>query len=140
MQHHLQRFLSAQERDYPIALREIQNGCKQSHWIWYIFPQIKGLGFSYNSQFYGIANRQEAEAYLAEPTLNARLREITLALLEHKDKTVQQILGRTDAIKVKSSMTLFDIMSPNSIYAEVLNTFYNGQRCQRTIEYLTKQN
>jgi uncharacterized protein (DUF1810 family) len=136
MPHNLQRFLSAQERDYPIALREIQNGCKQSHWIWYIFPQIKGLGFSYQSQFYGIANRQEAEAYLAEPTLNARLREITLALLEHRNKTAIQILGHTDALKVKSSMTLFDIVSPNDIYADVLNTFFAGQRCKQTLEYI----
>ena len=140
MPHDLYRFLSAQENEYPISLREIQNGSKQSHWIWYIFPQIKGLGHSYQSEYYGIANRQEAEAYLAEPTLNARLREITLALLDHKDKTAQQILGGIDTMKVKSSMTLFDIMSPNDIYAEVLNTFYYGQRCQRTIEYLTKQN
>jgi uncharacterized protein (DUF1810 family) len=134
----LNRFLAAQSQDYPIALREIQNGCKQSHWIWYIFPQIKGLGFSYNAQFYGITDRQEAEVYLSEPILNARLREITLALLEHKDKSAVQILGHTDALKVKSSMTLFDAISPNDIYAEVLNLFYNGQRCQRTIKYLTK--
>ena len=129
----LQRFLSAQEHNYPIALREIQNGCKQNHWIWYIFPQIKGLGFSHLSQLYGIANRQEAEAYLAEPTLNARLREITLALLEHKDKTAQQILGGIDAMKVKSSMTLFDAIAPDDIYAEVLNTFFAGVRCRRTL-------
>jgi uncharacterized protein (DUF1810 family) len=136
MPHNLQRFLSAQEHDYPIALREIQNGCKQSHWIWYIFPQIKGLGRSYQSEYYGIANRQEAEAYLAEPTLNARLREITLALLEHRNKTAIQILGHTDALKVKSSMTLFDIVSPNDIYADVLNTFFAGQRCKQTLEYI----
>lgn len=138
MPHNLQRFLSAQERDYPIALREIQNGCKQSHWIWYIFPQIKGLGRSYQSEYYGITNRQEAEAYLAEPTLNARLREITLALLEHKDKTAQQILGGIDAMKVKSSMTLFDAITPNDIYSEVLNTFYAGERCRRTLEHLAR--
>ena len=136
MPHNLQRFLSAQEHDYPIALCEIQNGCKQSHWIWYIFPQIKGLGHSYQSEYYGIANRQEAEAYLAEPTLNARLREITLALLEHKDKTAQQILGGIDAMKVKSSMTLFDLIEPNGIYADVLNKFYKGERCRRTIEFI----
>ena len=136
MLHNLQRFLSAQEYDYPIALREIQNGCKQSHWIWYIFPQIKGLGRSYQSEYYGIANRQEAEAYLAEPTLNARLREITLALLEHKDKTAQQILGGIDAMKVKSSMTLFDAIAPDDIYAEVLNIFFRGDRCKRTLAYL----
>ena len=138
MPHNLHRFLSAQGDDYPIALREIKNGCKQSHWIWYIFPQIKGLGFSHLSQFYGIANLQEAEAYLAEPTLNARLREITLALLEHKDKTAQQILGGIDAMKVKSSMTLFDAIAPNDIYADVLNIFYAGDRCKRTLEHLAR--
>ena len=138
MPHNLQRFLSAQEYDYSIALREIQNGRKQSHWIWYIFPQIKGLGRSYQSQFYGIANRQEAEAYLAEPTLNARLREITLALLEHKDKTAQQILGGIDAKKVLSSMTLFDAITPNDIYADALNTFFAGKRCNRTLEYIQR--
>ena len=138
MPHNLQRFLSAQEYDYSIALCEIQNGRKQSHWIWYIFPQIKGLGSSYQSQFYGIANRQEAEAYLAEPTLNARLREITLALLEHKDKTAQQILGGIDAKKVLSSMTLFDAITPNDIYADALNTFFAGKRCNRTLEYIQR--
>lgn len=138
MPHNLQRFLSAQEHDYPIALREIQKGCKQSHWIWYIFPQIKGLGFSYQSQFYGIANRQEAEAYITEPTLNARLREITLALLDHKNKTAQQILGDIDAMKVKSSMTLFDAIVPNYIYADVLNTFFAGERCKRTLKFLQR--
>lgn len=140
MPHNLQRFLSAQEHDDPIALREIQNGSKQSHWIWYIFPQIKGLGHSYQSEYYGIANQQEAEAYLAEPTLNARLREITLAMLEHKNKTAQQILGGIDAMKVKSSMTLFDAIAPDDIYAEVLNIFFRGDRCKRTLEYLQKIN
>ena len=138
MPHNLQRFLSAQEYDYSIALCEIQNGRKQSHWIWYIFPQIKGLGRSYQSEYYGIANRQEAEAYLAEPILNARLREITLALLEHKDKTAQQILGGIDAKKVLSSMTLFDAITPNDIYADALNTFFAGKRCNRTLEYLQR--
>jgi uncharacterized protein (DUF1810 family) len=132
----LHRFLSAQERDYSIALHEIQNGCKRSHWIWYIFPQMKGLGDSYNSQFYGISNRQEAEAYLAEPTLNARLREITMAMFEHKNKSALQILGIIDAMKVQSSMTLFDAIAPNDIYAEVLKTFYNGRRCQYTLKHL----
>lgn len=138
MPHNLQRFLYAQEYDYSIALCEIQNGRKQSHWIWYIFPQIKGLGRSYQSEYYGIANRQEAEAYLAEPILNARLREITLALLEHKDKTAQQILGGIDAKKVLSSMTLFDAITPNDIYADALNTFFAGKRCNRTLEYLQR--
>ena len=140
MNYNLNRFLTAQAQDYPIALREIQNGGKQSHWIWYIFPQIKGLGFSYQSQFYGITNREEAEAYLAEPTLNARLREITFALLAHKDKSAQQILGGIDVLKVKSSMTLFDAVSPNDIYADVLSIFYNGQRCQKTLKLIEIDN
>ena len=80
----------------------------------------------------------EVEAYLAEPTLNTCLREITLALLEHKDKTAQQILGGIDAMKVKSSMTLFDAIAPDDIYAEVLNIFYRGDRCKRTLEYLQR--
>jgi uncharacterized protein (DUF1810 family) len=97
MNNNLNRFLKAQATDYPLALREIQNGYKSSHWIWYIFPQVKGLGYSGMCQMYGIVSRQEAEAYLAEPTLNARLREITQALLAHKDKSAEQILGYTDA-------------------------------------------
>ena len=132
----LNRFLEAQATDYPLALREIQNGSKHSHWIWYIFPQVKGLGRSSNCQKYDIVSRQEAQAYLADPTLNARLREITLALLAHKDKTAYQILGGTDARKVKSSMTLFDAISPNDIYAEVLDTFYQGHRCKRTLKFI----
>ncbi|MBR5828371.1 MAG: DUF1810 domain-containing protein [Paludibacteraceae bacterium] len=136
MNNNLNRFLKAQATDYPLALREIQNGYKSSHWIWYIFPQVKGLGYSGMCQMYGIVSRQEAEAYLAEPTLNARLREITQALLAHKDKSAEQILGYTDALKVKSSMTLFDAISPNDIYAQVLDIFYSGSRCQYTLKFL----
>lgn len=132
----LARFIEAQEHNYKNALQEIQNSCKQSHWIWYIFPQIKGLGHSYMSQHYAITSLDEARAYLAHPELGARLREITMALLQHKNKTAEQILGYIDAVKVRSSMTLFDIIEPNSIFAEVLDVFYDGKPDDRTLQLL----
>lgn len=133
----LERFLVAQERDYECALQEIKDGQKQSHWIWYIFPQIKGLGYSSMSEYYGIGSRKEAEAYLANNILNAHLREITQALLSHSgSRTAWEILGTTDALKVCSCMTLFDYICPNDIFAEVLDTFYEGQRCRKTLHFL----
>lgn len=97
----LQRFLDAQEDMYPVALKEIRKGGKQSHWIWYIFPQEKGLGYSYNSQFYGLDGEEEARAYLAHPVLGTRLREITRALLAHRGhRTVRQLMGsEVDVLK-----------------------------------------
>ena len=97
--HSLERFVDAQERMYDIALAEVKNGKKLSHWIWYIFPQIKGLGESYNSRYYGIDDINEAKAYLRHPILGARLREITFALLQHKDKRAVEIFGMIDALK-----------------------------------------
>ena len=105
----LQRFLDAQENDYADALREIKQGYKQSHWIWFIFPQMRGLGRSSMAEYYGISSIEEARAYLDHPILKARLFEISTALLQHKGKsTAYEILGTIDAIKVRSSMTLFD--------------------------------
>ncbi|MCQ2192149.1 MAG: DUF1810 domain-containing protein [Paludibacteraceae bacterium] len=137
----INRFVKAQEQynTYQTALKEIKNGRKYTHWIWFIFPQLRGLGRSSTSEFYGIASLEEAKAYLADETLNARLREITTALLAHNGKTAIEILGGIDALKVKSSMTLFDLISPNDIYAEVLQKFYNGERCTSTLK-LTAQN
>ena len=129
----LSRFLEASDWNYPIALKEIQQGCKRSHWIWFIFPQMRGLGFSSNSQHYGITGLAEAKDYLNDEILGSRLREITLALLEHQGKSAQDILGRTDAMKVRSSMTLFDMVSPNDIFAQVLDKFYNGKRCEKSL-------
>ena len=122
----LQRFLCAQESAYPVALREIQSGGKQSHWIWYIFPQQKGLGHSFNSEFYGLDGVDEARAYLAHPVLGARLREITQALLTHRGKrSIRELMGSSiDVLKLHSSMTLFDQVSPNDIFAEVLQTYF----------------
>lgn len=136
----LNRFLNAQEWDYTTALQEIQMGRKYSHWIWYIFPQMRGLGRSHNSEFYGISSIDEAIAYLNEPILNSRLREITLALLSNEGKSAREILGDIDARKVCSSMTLFDMVSPNDIFAQVLDKFYEGRRCGRTIRVLDDRN
>ena len=112
----------------------IQRGHKTSHWIWYIFPQLKGLGHSAYSQYYGLADTDEACAFLANSCLNERLREITSTLLTHKDRKIEHLMGSyVDALKLKSSMTLFDAISPNDIFAEVLKTFYNGEKDRNTM-------
>ena len=133
------RFLEAQNKsyyDYPSALEEMRNGRKIGHWIWYVFPQMKGIGHSAKSELYGIADRGEAEAYLQNDVLNGRLHEICEALLLHKGKPINKIFGSIDAEKVKASMTLFDAVSPNDIYAQVLDAFFDGERDQRTLELL----
>ena len=130
----LQRFIEAQNDSYDQALKEIRNGRKLTHWIWYIFPQIKGLGFSYNSEYYGITSLQEARDYLENELLRKRLFEITESLLMHKGKDIESIMGDIDALKLKSSMTLFDAVQPGSIFGEVLDEFYGGERCRRTLE------
>lgn len=129
----LERFLKAQEIVYPLALKEIKEGKKQSHWIWYVFPQIKGLGHSYNSEFYGISSQEEAKAYLEHPVLGARLREITQALLDCGNPSADDILGFPDVLKVRSCMTLFDLVSPNDIFNKVLFRFYESQKCDKTL-------
>lgn len=130
----LQRFIEAQNDSYDQALKEIRNGRKLTHWIWYIFPQIKGLGFSYNSEYYGITSLQEARDYLENELLRKRLFEITESLLMHKGKDIESIMGDIDALKLKSSMTLFDAVQTGSIFGEVLDEFYGGERCRRTLE------
>lgn len=124
--YNLERFLEAQERDYGTALQEIRAGRKTSHWIWYIFPQLKGLGNSYNSQYYGIDGVGEAEAYYEHPVLRERLRENTDAVLMHKGKTqIEDIMGGSlDALKLRSCMELFDKVAPNDIFQDVLVAFY----------------
>ncbi len=136
----LERFVEAQEGDYEDALAEIRAGEKQSHWIWYVFPQMKGLGMSWTSEFYGIADLDEAKAYLAHPVLGARLREITAAILQHRRESARKILSYPDDLKVCSCMTLFDAIEPNGIFAEVLDVFYGGKRDDLTIGLLRKGN
>lgn len=135
----LERFLKAQDSGwatYSEALREIKEGHKSGHWIWYIFPQIKGLGHSHNSEFYGISSRDEAKAYLEHPELGKRLRDITKALLNCNNPSAFNILGFPDVLKVQSCMTLFDLVSPNDIFNEVLDKYYEGKRCEKTIRRL----
>jgi uncharacterized protein (DUF1810 family) len=129
----MKRFIEAQEQYYQLALAEVQAGRKRSHWIWFIFPQMRGLGHSYFAQLYGLRDRDEAVAYLNHEVLGPRLREITTALLSHHDYSAEEIFGDLDAMKVRSCMTLFDIVSPDDIFAEVLNKFYDNQRCSLTL-------
>lgn len=135
----MERFIEAQERHYQLALTEVQAGKKQSHWVWYIFPQMRGLGRSYFAHMYGIRDREEAEEYLNHEVLGKRLREITAALLAHEDRTAEEIFGDLDAMKVKSCMTLFDIIRPEDIFSEVLRRFYGNTRCEITIAMLSKK-
>ena len=124
----LERFLKAQESAYDIALQEIQAGSKRSHWIWYIFPQQKGLGHSFNSQYYGLDGLDEARAYLAHPILGARLREISNALLAHAGKReIDTIMGsRVDVMKLQTCMNLFNKVSADDVFKRVLNAFFTS--------------
>ena len=134
----LQRFLDAQKNQYYIALREMREGSKRSHWIWFIFPQIQGLGQSPESKRYGISDLDQARAYRSHPVLGARLREITAEVLKHTDSSIRTIMGGgIDVKKFKSSMTLFDAVSPNDIFAKALETFYGGERDNKTLEMIT---
>lgn len=134
----MNRFIEAQKRDYKVALQEVKNGKKETHWIWYIFPQMRGLGYSCYANLYGIKNKEEAEEYLNHEVLGKRLREVTNALLEHEGKSAEDIFGYPDTMKVKSSMTLFDTICPDDIFAQVLHKFYDGKKCKLTLEMLEK--
>ncbi len=136
--YNLQRFLDAQQGDYEHALAEVRNGRKYSHWIWYIFPQLKGLGMSYNSQYYGISGKEEAEAYLAHPVLGERLREITSAFLQLKSKTAEEVFGSLDAMKVLSCMTLFNEVAPGDLFRQVIDRYYQGEKDEMTKRMLDK--
>lgn len=129
----LDRFIKAQENTYSVALNEIKNGRKQSHWMWYIFPQIKGLGMSETSRYYGIDGEEEAKAYLDNEILGSRLREITSELLKLNIDNPVDIFGTIDTMKLKSSMTLFDYVSEDKIFSQVLNKYYNGEIDEKTI-------
>ena len=139
----INRFIEAQNvpyfSGYKQALEEIKNGKKTNHWIWYIFPQLRCLGRSSTAIYYGIADKSEAQRYLADAVLGQRLREISAALLAHTNKTAEEILGVTDAIKVRSCMTMFDFLSPNDIFGEVLDSFYGGERCEITLRVMTAE-
>lgn len=137
----IERFVEAQDSEYcgyAQALQEMQDGAKHGHWIWYIFPQLRGLGHSGNANFYGIEDLQEAKEYLKHPVLGTRLREITQVVLDHADDRLAiELMGSDiDELKLKSSMTLFDKASPNDIFSGVLDAYYDGERCSRTLRIL----
>lgn len=136
----LQRFLTAQEKDYPIALSEIKSGRKQSHWMWYIFPQIEGLGFSETSKYYAIESIHEAKEFLDHPVLGSRLIEICNALLNLEANDPYKIFGSPDDMKLHSSMTLFSSSSdPDPIFQKVLDKFFNGEKDEKTLQMQQQQ-
>lgn len=135
----VERFIRAQESVYPRALEEIKSGRKLTHWMWFIFPQIKGLGLSMNSILYSIKDIEEAREYVDHPELGARLREISRALLALPTDDPREVLGHIDAMKLRSCMTLFDAVEPESVFAEVLKKFYDGKRDARTLKILADQ-
>jgi uncharacterized protein (DUF1810 family) len=133
----LNRFLEAQETKYNDALSEIKNGRKLPHWMWYVFPQIAGLGFINFNVFYSIQNKEEATQYLNHPVLGKRLLEITKVVAEINGKTALEIFGKPDEIKLKSSMTLFSILNnPNPIFQQVLDKYYKGMKDENTLQLI----
>ena len=136
LDHSLERFVVAQERIYPRALEEVRNGKKLTHWIWYIFPQLKGLGHSNKSIYYGLDGIEEARAYLAHPILGARLREITTAVLQ-SEKSADEIFGGIDTIKLRSCMTLFNEVADDDLFGRVLLKCFEGKSDSKTLELLS---
>jgi uncharacterized protein (DUF1810 family) len=133
----LSRFIDAQNKDYSIAVEEIKQGRKRSHWIWYIFPQIQGLGFSETSKYYAIRNMQEANEYLKHPVLGNRLINICHALLDQAGNDANKIFGSPDDLKLKSSMTLFaSLKETNPVFQMVLDKFFNGKPDAKTLEII----
>jgi uncharacterized protein (DUF1810 family) len=135
----LERFIDAQERSYQIALSEIKNGRKQSHWMWYIFPQVQGLGFSETSKFYAIKNIDEAKEFLLHPVLGNRLVNLCNELLKLESDNANSIFGSPDDLKLKSSMTLFSSLNINPVFQMVLDKFFNGTGDNKTLELIGKQ-
>ena len=135
----LNRFVAPNERDFDEALSEIRAGRKRSHWIWYIFPQIQGLGVSSTSMYYGIRDLDEARRFLDHPVLGRNLREITEALLELDTDDADEVMGWPDNMKLRSSMTLFELADPDEdMFGRVLDKFYGGERDDRTVSILER--
>jgi uncharacterized protein (DUF1810 family) len=133
----LMRFVDAQAPVYEEVLRELQEGRKRTHWMWYIFPQVSGLGFSIMAQRFAIRSRREAHAYLAHPLLERRLLDCTQAMLGHTDLSARAILGSPDDLKFRSSMTLFEAVSEKgSPFERALEQYYEGERDERTLALL----
>lgn len=135
----LSRFLDAQNQMYLKALSEIQNGCKESHWMWFIFPQLNGLASNETAKFYAIQNIEEAIAYLAHPVLGKHLIQISQALLKIENKTANDILGSPDDQKLHSSMTLYaNVPNTDAVFERVIDKFFDGLHDERTLQLLLK--
>jgi uncharacterized protein (DUF1810 family) len=135
----LSRFTSAQENVYDSALAELKNGRKRTHWMWYIFPQIDGLGYSATSKHYAIKSLEEARQYLSHPVLGTRLLECAEAVFAVEGRSVSEILGYPDDLKLKSSMTLFAyVAAPCSVFSRVLDKYFNGEQDALTLQLLDK--
>lgn len=133
----LSRFTEAQENVYGAALGELRDGRKRTHWMWYIFPQIDGLGHSPTSKYYAIKNIEEARQYLQHPVLGRRLLECAEAVLGVEGRSVSEIFGFPDDMKLKSSMTLFaSVSAPDSVFERVLKKYFHGERDTRTLHLL----
>lgn len=133
----LKRFLDAQQRDYAIALTEIKAGRKRSHWMWYMFPQVAGLGYSEMAKLYAIQNREEAIAYLKHPVLGARLIAISEALLAVHSNNATEVMGSPDDLKLRSSMTLFALLPDTApVFEEVLKKFFQGEKDKATLQLI----
>lgn len=133
----LERFVEAQEQDYSIALSEIRAGKKRSHWMWYIFPQLAGLGHSSTAQLYAIKDINEARSFLAHPVLGPRLREISETLLGLEGKTAAEIFGYPDVLKLRSCATLFaHVAEPRSVFERILQKYYDSQPDDATLRLL----
>jgi uncharacterized protein (DUF1810 family) len=133
----LSRFVDAQERVYDDALSELRAGRKTSHWMWFVFPQIAGLGRSPTAQRYAIASLSEAEAYVAHPVLGERLRECARVLTELEDRSAEQVFGGLDALKLRSSMTLFARAAPHEpLFGALLERYFGGEEDPATLERL----
>jgi uncharacterized protein (DUF1810 family) len=138
--HNLQRFVDAQDGVFDTALAELGAGSKQSHWMWFVFPQLAGLGRSPTAQYYAIASLDEARAYLEHPLLGPRLRQCIEAVLPWAGKrTPEQILGSIDAAKLKSSLTLFDQVEIGTLFDRALTALFGGERDERTLALLNVQ-
>ncbi|HUH63945.1 MAG TPA: DUF1810 domain-containing protein [Terracidiphilus sp.] len=134
---HLARFVDAQSAEYEQVLRELRAGRKHSHWIWFIFPQLKGLGRSSMAEYYGIGSRDEAAAYLAHPVLGPRLRECTELVNRVEGRTIDEIFGFPDNLKFRSSMTLFaQATGENQLFQDALSEYFGGEPDTRTIALL----
>ena len=133
----LRKFVTAQERDYSTALQEIRNGRKRSHWMWYIFPQIQGLGMSPTAEYYGIKDLEQAKDYMEHPVLGANLIEISKALLTLNASNPTAVMGYPDDLKLCSCMTLFELAAPEQkVFGDVIDKYFGGRRDSLTFRIL----